>query len=288
MSLFSNPEIIRNARIQLRPVRMISAAALCAALEVTLIYFYAHNLGQSDGTSGLVPHGGQALLTTILWIQAIVLVIGGGIASIHAIQREKDQNTFDFQRLTRLSPFELTIGKLFGPPVMAYFVFACLLPAAIVGAVAGGASWQFVLAAYVLLILGAIVYMAFALVISLYLERGTATWAILFYLLLPLVTFRQSVETHLALGGLSPFVAVSLAQQTSWSLALGTMRLRSLGRTLTIPSPLRGMFFGITVHHALVLFLFYLIALAWLTPAVTRNIKRDPTEYELYTPTQAL
>src|SRR5487761_122708 len=284
MSLFSNPEIIRNARIQLRPVRMISAAALCAALEVTLIYFYAHNLGQSDGTSGLVPHGGQALLTTILWIQAIVLVIGGGIASIHAIQREKDQNTFDFQRLTRLSPFELTIGKLFGPPLMVYFVFACLLPAAIVGAVAGGASWEFVIAAYAILILGAIVYMAFALVISLYLQRGTATWAILLFLLI--AAFTSGSTSNLALGGLSPFVAVSLAQQTSWSMTSQIMRIGS--RVFTAPDPFHDLFFGFSVHHAFVLPILYLTILAWLIAAVARNIKRDPSNYQLYTPGQAL
>ena len=95
MSLFTNPEIVRNARIQLRPRRMISAAALCAALSVTLIYTYLREpLGHLLG-------GGSELLSKTLWIQALVLVIGGGIASIHAIQREKDQNTFDFQRLTR-------------------------------------------------------------------------------------------------------------------------------------------------------------------------------------------
>ena len=287
MSLFTNPEIVRNARIQLRPRKLLVAAAICAAIEVALYYAFFHGgVNVDSGSTGY--GGGPGLLHVILIIQALVLVIGGGIACLHAIQREKDQNTFDFQRLTRLSPFELTIGKLFGPPLMVYFVFACLLPATIVGAVAGGASWQFVLAAYVLLILGAIAYMAFALVISLLLQRGTATWAILFYLLLTLVTSWQRVETHLALGGLSPFVAVSLAQQTSWSLALGTIRLGSYGRTLTDFSSFRDLFFGISVHHALVLFPFYLIALAWLIPAVARNIKRDPTEYELYTPAQAL
>ncbi|MGB7024060.1 MAG: hypothetical protein WBD73_09700, partial [Candidatus Acidiferrales bacterium] len=187
MSLFTNPEIVRNARIQLRPKRMISAAALCAALQVSLIYAFLRG-GFAADSANVVYGGGQGLLHTILWIQAAVLVIGGGVASIHAIQREKDQNTFDFQRLTRLSPFELTMGKLFGAPLMAYFVFACLLPAATIGVVAGGASRQFVLVAYVLLVLGAIVYMAFALVISLFLHRGAVTWAILLFILIVAVT----------------------------------------------------------------------------------------------------
>ncbi|HVA16410.1 MAG TPA: hypothetical protein VMV59_01725, partial [Candidatus Dormibacteraeota bacterium] len=50
----------------------------------------------------------------------------------------------------------------------------------------------------------------------------------------------------------------------------------------------RDLFFGIPVHHALVLFILYLTILAWFIPAISRNIKRDPANYELYTPAQAL
>lgn len=289
MSLFTNPEIVRNARIQLRPRRMISAATLCAALEVALGYFYLRGGYAVDSAQGTVYGYGRGLLTTVLWIQALVLVIGGGIASIHAIQREKDQNTFDFQRLTRLSPFELTIGKLFGPPLMVYFVFACLLPAAIVGAVAGRASWQFVLAAYFVLILGAIAYMALALVISLFLQRGTATWAILFYLLLVFLTAQSGGETNLALRAVSPFFATELAQQSTWNLVpTATHLFLRNGVPLTIPSHFQDLFFGTAVHHALVLPILFLTLMAWFIPAVARNIKRDPASYELYTPAQAL
>jgi len=287
MSLFTNPEIVRNARIQLRPKRMISAAALCAAISVALFYFFARD--PNGSLRGIIGTGGRELLTTILWIQAIVLVIGGGIASIHAVQREKDQNTFDFQRLTRLSPFELTVGKLFGPPLMVYFVFACLLPAAIVGAVASGASWQFVLAAYLLLILGTLTYMAFALVISLFLQRGTATWAILLYLLVAYIAFQDRNEAVFSVGTVSPFFAIQLALQSTWNATQGARHfLMRNGAPITIPGPFEDRFFGIAVHHALVLFILFLTLIAWLVPAVARNIKCDPSNYEVYRPSQAL
>ena len=283
MSVFTNPEIIRNARIQLRPRRMISAAALCAAIEVALYYAFFHG-GVNVDSGGTGYGGGPGLLHVILIIQALVLVIGGGIACLHAIQREKDQNTFDFQRLTRLSPFELTIGKLFGAPLMAFFVFLCFLPAAIVGAIAARAPWTIVLVAYALLILGSIIYDAFALVISLFLRRGAVTWAILFFISIAAIT--SGSTSNLALGGLSPFVTVSLAQQTSWSLGSQTMQIGR--RAFTAPSPFHDLFFGLSVHHAFVLLIFYLTILAWLVPAVARNIKRDSANYELYTPAQAL
>jgi hypothetical protein len=284
MNLFSNPEILRNARIQLRPKKLLIAAGICAAISIVLGYVFFHSDVRIsiDGTG----YGrGLGLLHTILWIQAAILVIGGGIACIHAIQREKDQNTFDFQRLTRLSPMELTLGKLFGTPLMVFFVFLCFIPVAIVGAVAGHSSATIVLAAYVLLILGAIVYNSFALVMSLYLRRGTATWAILFFLFFIGVTSGGNASsTFLALGSLSPFNAVSLAQQNSWNLGQGFPRFH----IDSFPVSFRDLFFGIPVHHALVLFIFYITILAWLIPAVARNIKRDPTNYELYTPSQAL
>src|SRR5579863_1251664 len=178
MNLFSNPEILRNARIQLRPRKLLIAAVICAAISLAVGYAFA------ESPDGLAGKDGNSFLHIILIIQAVVLVIGGGIACLHAIQREKDQNTFDFQRLTRLSPFELTIGKLFGSTLMVLFVFLCFIPAAIVGAIYARTPATILLAAYVLMILGAIVYDAFALTMSLFLRRGAVTWAILFFILI--------------------------------------------------------------------------------------------------------
>ena len=286
MNLFSNPEILRNARIQLRPRKLLIAAAICAAISVVLGYVFFYGNISINGSPA--SDRGDLLLHAILWIQAAILVIGGGIACIHAIQREKDQNTFDFQRLTRLSPLELTLGKLFGAPLMIFFVFLCFIPAAVVGAAAGHASPTIVLVAYVLLILGAIVYDAFALVMSLFLRRGTVTWAILFFLVFVGYSSGSNafLAAYLAFGTVSPFAAIELVRQNSWSLASSALAIG--GRTFYPPNPFRDLFFGMPVHHALVLFIFYVTILAWLIPAVARNIKRDPTNYELYTPGQAL
>jgi hypothetical protein len=278
MNLFSNPEILRNARIQLRPRKLLIAAGICIVLSVAIGYAIAGSRFGFYNTE---------FLHSILIIQSVVLVIGGGIACLHAVQREKDQNTFDFQRLTRLSPLELTLGKLFGPPLMVVFVFLCFIPAAIVAAVEARASWTILLAAYVLLILGSIVYDALALVISLFLRRGTVTWAILFFLVFTAYTSPENwYAPYLAFGSMSPFVAVTLSQQTSWSLEPGTTIVSN--HIFRVPNPFHDLFFGISVHHALVLFIFYVTILAWLIPAIARNIKRDSTDYELYTPAQAL
>lgn len=281
MNLFSNPEIIRNARIQLRPRRMLIAGGLSLALSAAIVYSFLHNADKVPGYPG-------SLLHVILIIQCIVLVFGGGIACLHAVQREKDQNTYDSQRLTRLSPWELTLGKLFGPPLMADFIFLCFLPAAIIGAVQIHASWTIVLVTYALLILGAIVFDALALVISLYLRRGTVTWAILAFLFITYAASGGSFPfaPYFHLGPIGPFVLLGLPSQPSWSMADTVTQIGP--RSFTVPNPFHDVFFGAPVHHALVLPFIYLTLLTWFLLAAVRNIKRDPENYELYTPAQAL
>ena len=272
MGLFSNPEIVRNARAQLRLKRMGAAAGICAALSLVLIYSNAGNQHGFRGKGG----GAETLFMTILSIQLVVMVIGGGIASLYAIQREKEQNTFDFQRVTRLSPWELTIGKLFGPPLTVYFVFVCLIPAALIGAVAAGVPWPMVLAAYVILILGSFAYQSVALLISLLLGRGTLIWAVLGYLVLLSMTANAGAGSmDFALGMLSPMYAPFMVQM-------------KISNQLGAVSRQTDLFFGKAVPHALVLCILYLTVLAWLVPAIARNIKRDPAEYEVYSPMQAL
>ena len=48
----------------------------------------------------------------------------------------------------------------------------------------------------------------------------------------------------------------------------------------------RDLLFGIAVPHILVLFVLYLSFTAWFLLALTRNIKRDPAMYEIYSPAQ--
>ena len=121
--MFSNPEFLRNVRLNLRPGKMLTTAGI--AIMLTLVI--AFSLNHLQGVSPEGPRGwGVYLLKSLLWLQALVLAAGGGIACVNAIYREKDQNTFDFQRVTRLSPLELTPGKLSALPASCISC-ACVL-----------------------------------------------------------------------------------------------------------------------------------------------------------------
>lgn len=86
------------------------------------------------------------------------------------------------------------------------------------------------------------------------------------------------------LGPLGPFTAVTLVEQTTWAsskLVLASL-VSDYGDTMT------DSLFGRSVHHFPVQISIDLILACWFLLAVTRNIKRDPNKYEVYSPAQSL
>ena len=260
------PEATRNVRIQLRPKRMLAAALITAVASITAYIYYSNSP---------TPNG---LLEFLLISGTVILAIGGGIYCLQSINREKDQNTFDYQRVTRLTPLELTLGKLFGAPSLLYFIVICLLPITLVGAIASSQTVTTILLVYVILLLGSIAWHTFALLISLLMGRGAAAGAVVVFLLVVLMI--SSAEGNrggmLALRGISPFFVIELVNPYARSLPASAIQLPA-GRDLL---------FGMAVPHVLVLFVLYLSLTGWFLLALTRNIKRDPAMYEIYSPGQ--
>jgi hypothetical protein len=273
IGLLSNPELVRCCRAQLRPGRMVALGGICAALSLATGFAMAYGFYRRP------REWGMPLLQLALVFQGLALCLGGGLACLQSISREKEMNTFDFQRVTRLTPLELAVGKLFGAPALMYFVVLCLLPAALTGAWAGRARPSFVLASYLVILLGSIATHAFALMISLFIERGTAPAGVL--LLLVLAGFLSFPDFGtFAVGPLTPFFVASLVEETSWAVAPAEAAVGQLR--------LVDVFFGQRVHHVWALVVICLTFTAWFLLGVARNIKRDPACYELFTPGQSL
>ena len=213
------------------------------------------------------------LFRLTIGLQVIVLLIGGGISCLQSIHREKELNTFDYQRVTRLTSLELALGKLFGAPIMAYFIVVCFIPLAIVAAILGHIGFLPFLQVYFVLLLGCVAYHSVALLASLMLGRGTAASIILLYLILVGVTSAgagggaNGYQSNWQLRQVSPFAAFSIDMSyLNW----------------------RDSFFGQSLPHFAVLLVLYVIFTAWFLLGVKRNVKRDPAVYEIYSPLQAL
>ncbi len=254
---FENPELRRNLRIELSPRRVFTAGIITALFALIVL-------------PSLVPSGrpvgfGRAAVMTpylmiVLWSQRITLMLGGAIYCWRAVKRERELNTWDFQRITRLSPLELTMGKLFGAPALAYFVTLCFVPPALFSAAttSSAAVW-FVLETYVVLFTGALVIHTFALMISAISDRGGAVSGLVLLLLLQIFPIM----------GFMMFSAVPSAVQ-SFGQAAGVK------------------FYGIAFPLTLLSAVLELGFSAWFLLAIVRNIKADLDAMQLFTVGQGL
>ncbi|MGB6429753.1 MAG: hypothetical protein WBF06_04155 [Candidatus Acidiferrales bacterium] len=262
------PELVRNGRIQMRPKRMLAAASICAVVSFTTYLNYRH------------PFMPEALLELFVNAGVTVLILGGGILCLQSIHREKELNTFDYQRITRLTPLELTLGKLFGAPSLAYFIVLCLAPITLAAAFLSGVSLVTILWIYAIVLLGTITYHAFALLVSLMAGRGSSAGIIIFFLIAVYVSafVEGDRSSMLALRMISPYFAAQLP------------RASDAPNPWVVGPRLPGgkdLLFGVTVPHVLVLVALYVTLTGWFLLALTRNIKRDPSMYEIYSPLQA-
>jgi hypothetical protein len=277
--LFANPELIRNARAQLRPGRMIAAAVICAVVSVTAWESTTHSNGvvTIDGLTGA-----GAVLALIVNIQVGILLIGGGIFCLQSVHREKELNTFDYQRVTRMTSLELALGKLFGAPVSAYFLMLCLMPVALIAAVKARISPELLLGAYVILLLGSIAYHAFALLISLMMGRGGGASAVAILVFLYTVGFTYAPETYAGqtIRSVSPFVGAEMLGPEFPGVAIP-------GRVIAPVYGWRDSLFGWHVPHLAFLAVIYVTFTAWFLLGIRRNLKREPALYEIYSPLQA-
>lgn len=280
-ALWSNPEFLRNARSQLRPGKVAATACICAALSIVIGYATSH---QNDRQLATGPAGwGIQVLEITFWLQALMLAAGGGIACINSIHREKEQNTFDYQRVTRMTPLELALGKLFGAPVFTYFVFLCLMPLALFGAVMGKRPALTVLAAYAVLLVASLAVHTLALLTSLLTIRGSHTAAILVLLVILAGSFSGDGRSpYFRTGPFGPFYAAQVIKWGEWGPVGNPVQSEQ-----EEPWDL-DVFFGQRVHHVPLLLVIDLIFGAWFLLSLVRNIKRDPSYYEIYSPAQAL
>jgi hypothetical protein len=272
---FVNPELLRNARIQLRPGRMIAAGVICCVVSVTLWMSIVH----TDNDIELYGwHKAGAVFALILLLQVIVLLIAGGIYCIQAVHKEKELNTFDYQRVTRLTSLELAIGKLFGAPILTYWLVLCLMPFAVMAAAKAEVAAVTVVEAYAILLLGSIAFHAFMLLVSVLLGRSGVVVSILLYLMLiGLCSVDFTQGTPWAIHRLSPFYGGDLISRIHWSWNTADWSANG-----------NDVFFGRQLPHTAVLLVLYVAFTAWFAFAVARNIKRDPATYEVLSPLQLL
>lgn len=142
------PEIYRGAVSEAGPARLWAGA-----ITVNVICLCAYLIAKNAEMSEPLYYG-------VLGLQAMILLIYGAQRAAACVAKERSGRTWDFQRITPLTSFELAAGKLAGAPLYAYFLAASAFPWMLVAAFTGPGLSK-MLSAYTLL--GAMVFLTLTL-----------------------------------------------------------------------------------------------------------------------------
>lgn len=156
------PEIYRYRAQETGRVKLISGLAAALAVCAAAAYAEVHTEGSW-----------KDYLSAITFMQFNMLVFYGSLCAAKAVTQERAERTWDFQRLTPRSSLELAAGKFLGAPVFPWFLFACMLPAALCAVVfaPGEVSWLF-FSRFALGLACALLAMAVGLLASAYDDTG--------------------------------------------------------------------------------------------------------------------
>ncbi len=293
MRIWSNPEFMRHRRAELRPVRAITVGAvvLVVCLLVGLAcWSYQHEMLENmrNAAAYWEQHGEaqrwtqrlaqaeqeiprKAWLLFYKWLigmQGAALTFWTLFSCAQSISGERDRKTWDFQRVTRLTPGEILSGKLLGEPVLVYFAVLCAAPPTLIAGLAGGLSFGTVISVY-----------AFLAMTSLFLGLG-GMW---------LSTLLESRSRAVGLIGALAFYGFTLGArglETSGLPGLAAISPLTAVFALTTPPDtlggighlIRPVLFGHEIPWLLMCFLLCGSFSAWLAVMLVRNLKRDYQE----------
>lgn len=276
-----NPEFVRHRRSELRQTRALAVVTVVVVICVLLglacwisrqsaleaarraaEYFdgrWTSQLAQLERRKYI--DFWQLFFRVLMLVQAGVLTFWSLLSCAQSISGERDRKTWDFQRITRLSPTELLVGKVLGEPVLAYFIGLCCLPIAIVAGLAGHVRLVDIASAYVLIL-------ASALFIGL-----AGIW------LSSLLESRSRGIGVIGALGLYAFIAAAYGFQETNFPGFGAFSpltgLLPLLSTAESGRKFVATLFGAQVSWLLMSLLLYVAFGAWLVLMTVKNLKRD-------------
>ena len=282
LKFWRNPEFVRHVRAELRPARAVLVAVvvlfLCALIGLACWSQRQELLENAEQNAR--PYGDRwttyleqlrhdnarqtwlLLCKWLLGLQAGLVTFWSLFMCAQSVSGERDHKTWDFQRTTSLTPAEITVGKLLGEPVLAYFAALCVLPITFLSGAVGGVSIWTLLAGYIGLIACALFLGLCALWLSTLLEtrsRGLGLIGALGLYGFTLGTHGFAMSWFPGLAAFSPLTGLHTI-----------LELKFEGNREVAP-----VLFGHAVPWLLMSLLLYASFGAWVTVMLLRNLKRD-------------
>ena len=284
LNFWNNPELVRHRRAELRRSRAIGTALVVVALciliglacwakhdsEMQSLRRYAEwNHATTEQIQVMEQRNPIEFwflfYRSLIYAQLGVLTFWVLFSCAQSVSAERERKTWDFQRTTRLQPRELLIGKLFGEPVLAYFVVLCCMPITVVAGLLGEAKFLHIVYAYTLIFSSAIFLGLIGLWISSLFEsrsRGVGLIGTIgIYAIIALST-SLAEENFPGFAALSPLTGIV-----------------SLLRPRNAVSP--PAIFNHIVPWVFVSLLLYVLIGVWFVVMLLRNLKRERDDIHL-------
>lgn len=117
MKYILTPEFHRNLWTKISPFKLVAAPVFIGLCVAVLL-----NIAPEKGGFFNEAHAAQLMMEGAWWIFFLVVAVWGIHDASTALQDEMRNNTWDFQRMSSVTPFQLVIGKLFGATSYAWYV----------------------------------------------------------------------------------------------------------------------------------------------------------------------
>ena len=246
LDFWNNPIIVSSFRVRYRRGGLFNLTAIYLMLLVVGGVVMYHYRGNMPGTWS------RNYLLALLGMQFFLSAAMAGGTTANSMRSEVVSRTFDFQRISSLSPRQILAGKLFGEPALAYLLAITTIPLAVwcwmLGVV--GVSLPVLALLYVNLATTTILAGSLGLLQSLEPAAGQAT---------------TPSSATVGWGVLAAIFAAQALAMARWLLA--TPWSRALVGLLTPVAPIYGVTDGDPWHHTLSLTFFtYEIPLLLATP----------------------
>ncbi|MFH1226919.1 MAG: ABC transporter permease [Planctomycetota bacterium] len=167
--IFTNPEVIRNARYRLRPKTVWLTIFITAAFLI-LVAIMAFNPLRDNAHESW-----RNLFVAYAWIATVTGFFYGVSLTTMSVMGEKDKKTYDFMFMTPLSDSAISIGKLIGSSLHMWLILAIMTLFLLVSGLGGEIAPVKMLVFYLALILGSLLCAACGMLVSVSITRTTSS-----------------------------------------------------------------------------------------------------------------
>ena len=117
MNYVFTPEFHRNLWLKISPFRLVAAPVFLVICSMICV-----NILPDKGSFFEKDYAMQFMMTGAKWFYFLIVCVWGTYEAALALQEEVRSNTWDFQRMSSISPFQLVAGKLAGATSYVWYV----------------------------------------------------------------------------------------------------------------------------------------------------------------------